>query len=214
MSFEGITMYDRLCKITFIRHGATIYTEENRLSDDKKYPPLNENGREEMKNTALWIKNRGLKVDKIYCSDTSRSIQSAQILCEYLKQDFEIDEALSPKKAGVLNGLSYLQIEKKYPEELEKYHNDRSNYGFEGGESLSELNKRISKEITNIINKNLYKRVFIITDADLIQAAVAQALNIPTNYQTRIHIPTASASQISYFKSWQILMYSSFVPYM
>ena len=31
-------LFKRKCKITFIRHGATINTEENRFFDDENYP--------------------------------------------------------------------------------------------------------------------------------------------------------------------------------
>ena len=51
--------------MTFIRHGATIYTETNRLSDKANYPPINEAGKNEMEAIARWIKKRGLMVDKI-----------------------------------------------------------------------------------------------------------------------------------------------------
>jgi len=40
--------FNRKCKITFISHGATIYTEEARFTDSLSYPPLNEAGQEEI----------------------------------------------------------------------------------------------------------------------------------------------------------------------
>ena len=36
--------FNRKCKITFISHGATIYSEEGRFSDAGNYPPLSELG--------------------------------------------------------------------------------------------------------------------------------------------------------------------------
>ena len=41
-------MFKRKCKITFIAHGSTIYSEDNRLTDKLDYPPLNENGELEL----------------------------------------------------------------------------------------------------------------------------------------------------------------------
>ena len=40
--------FDRKCKITFICHGATIYSDEFRFSDVENYPPLSDAGQEEM----------------------------------------------------------------------------------------------------------------------------------------------------------------------
>ncbi|MBQ3642884.1 hypothetical protein II906_13310, partial [bacterium] len=63
-----MVVFKRKCKITFICHGATINTEENRLFDDENYPAINSNGKREMEEISEFIKNKGLKIDKIYAS--------------------------------------------------------------------------------------------------------------------------------------------------
>ena len=40
--------FNRKCKVTFICHGSTIYSEENRISDNENYPPLSDYGQEEI----------------------------------------------------------------------------------------------------------------------------------------------------------------------
>ena len=42
--------FNRKCKITFVCHGATIYSEEGRFSDAPNYPPLSEEGVDEIEN--------------------------------------------------------------------------------------------------------------------------------------------------------------------
>ena len=49
-------MFKRKCKITFIRHGSTIYSDENRLNDSLDYPPLNELGKIEAQNIKTILK--------------------------------------------------------------------------------------------------------------------------------------------------------------
>ena len=70
--------FDRKCKITFICHGATIYSEENRFSDKDNYPPLNENGVEEVEKICEYLRQRGVKNDKIYTSTAARCVQTAK----------------------------------------------------------------------------------------------------------------------------------------
>ncbi|HNW26329.1 MAG TPA: phosphoglycerate mutase family protein [Candidatus Gastranaerophilaceae bacterium] len=91
-------MFNRKCKITFIAHGATIHSEENRVSDKENYPPINEAGEEEMAKICEWLKKRAIKTDKIYTSPALRTIQSAKIISKALKIDFEILETLTSKK--------------------------------------------------------------------------------------------------------------------
>ena len=206
-------MIKRRCKITFIRHGATIYTESDRLSDKDDYPPLNEAGKEEMTSISNWIKKRGIMADRILCSPETRVTQSARILSEICKQDFEIIPELKAKRSGIWSGLSFEQIEKKYPKELEAYHKDRADFIMPNGESLVQFNKRVNGVLENLVEQNNSSRLILITHGDVIQSAVGTVLHIPPEYQTRITIPTGSATQISYFKDWSLLIYSGVIEY-
>lgn len=99
-------MFNRKCKITFIAHGATIYSEENRISDKENYPPITESGEEEIQNICEWLKKRGLKTDKIYASPALRTVQSAEIISKSLKKDFETLDGLLSKKDDDIDGFS------------------------------------------------------------------------------------------------------------
>ena len=83
-------MFNRKCKITFISHGSTVYSEENRLSDNDNYPPINDAGEEEVEKICEWLKKRAIKSDVIYTSSALRTIQSAQMISKIFKKDFEI----------------------------------------------------------------------------------------------------------------------------
>lgn len=99
-------MFNRKCKITFISHGATIHSDENRISDKENYPPINEAGEEEIKKICEWLKKRGLKNDKIYSSSSLRAIQSTQMISKVFKKDFEILENFYLKKNEELSDFS------------------------------------------------------------------------------------------------------------
>ena len=205
-------LFKRKCKITFIRHGATINTEENRLFDDETYPAINANGKEEMEKIALWVKNKGLKIDAIYSSSALRTVQSARILADICEYDFSVLDNLTSRKTGVWSGLSFEEIEQKYPNMLEAYHKNPEHYCPEGGETTIELNIRVAKAINEIIENNLNKRIIIVTHGEVIQAAIANALGIPVKNQFKVYIPTGSATQISYFEDFASLVYSSYIP--
>ncbi len=205
-------IYKRKCKITFISHGATINTEENRLFDDETYPALNATGKYEIEKIAEWVKNKGLKIDRIYSSPALRTIQSAGIIAQKVKKDFETLNDLTSRKSGIWSGLSYDEIELKYPKMLDEYHMNPENFCPQGGETIPDFNKRISDCIESIIEKNLYKRLIIITHPEVIQSVIASALNIPVKNQFKVYIPTGSASQISYYEDFSSLVYSAYLP--
>lgn len=205
-------IYKRKCKITFICHGATINTEANRLHDDENYPAINSTGRAEIEKIAQWVKEKGLKIDKIYACSALRTAQSARILSQYCAKEFETINTLKSKKTGVWSGLSYEEIEQKYPEALKEYHMNSDTFKPEGGESNLEFNQRINAEISTTIENNLNKRLIIVTHKDVIQSLIANALEIPIKNQFKVHIPTGSATQISYFEDFASLVYSAYIP--
>lgn len=204
-------LFKRKCKITFISHGSTIYTEENRLCDNESYPPLNDKGKEEAENIAKWIIRRSPRVDKIYTSGAQRCLQTASIVAKAYQKDFEILDDLHNKKAGKWSGLCFDQIEEKFPKELELYHNDPETYSHEG-ESLKELGERVSLFIDKMVQENITKRIIIVTHPDIIKSAIRNALEFPIKNQNRVFIPMGSASQINYYKSWESLVYSGYIP--
>lgn len=204
--------FDRKCKITFICHGATIYSDEFRLSDNEVYPPLNEAGQEEIDKVCEFLKKRGVKNDVIYTSPAARTVQSAKIIAKMYKQDFEILDDLNPRQCGDWNGLTFSQIEEKYPDMLKKLIKCPEERLFDNCESMSEFINRVGVSITNVVENNIGNRVIIVTHPEVIQAAIISALELPHERMSRFFINTGSATQISYYESWASLKYSGYVP--
>lgn len=203
--------FDRKCKITFICHGSTIFSEEGRFSDMENHPPLNENGVDEMIKICEYLKHRKVKNDRIYTSSAKRCVQSAKYVSKVYKKDFEIID-LKPRKCGSFSGMTFEQVEAKYPEELKRliYKPDKPTP--EDAESVTAFINRVSSEIDKIIEDNIGNRIIIVTHPDIIKAAVCDALNIPHTSFQQIYIRSGSATQISYFSSWKSLVYSDYTP--
>lgn len=205
-------MFDRKCKIIFINHGSTIYTDQNRLYAVEDYPPINEKGRKEMEKIANWLKSSNQNIDVIYTSPALRIIQSARIISKNIKKDFEILDTLYERKSGIWGGLTHKQIEGQYPEEFQQYKRNPCNFCQEGGESTITLNSRIKNIINKLIKYNSQKRIIIVTHPCVIQAAISAAIGIPPENQERVYIPTGSATQINYYLEWSSLVYSAYLP--
>ncbi len=204
--------FDRKCKITFICNGATIFSEEDRFTDSETYPPLSETGQEEIEKICEFLKNRGIKNDKIYSSPAVRSQQSAVMISKIFKQDFEIIEDLHPRKCGAFNGLTFEQIDEKYPDALEKLIKNPDIATPEDAEAVSDFINRIKESINRIINQNTGNRIIIVTHKDVIKAAICGALDLPDTSLHRIYIKSGSATQISYFERWSSLVYCDYKP--
>lgn len=205
-------LFKRKCKITYIAHGATIYTEENRICDKESHPPLNEIGQEEAERIAKWIVQRSPQVDKIYTGASLSCVQTANFIAKEYGQDFEIRPDLKNQEFGIWKGMNYTEIEERYPEMLQKYHDLTSSYAPDGAETLIEFDERVENTVNQLIEENITKRIIVVTHSNFIRAAIRNALELPVEHQNRVFIPTGSASQVKYYKGWNILMYSGHVP--
>ena len=204
--------FNRKCKITFICCGATVYSEEARLTDSEKYPPLSEYGQEEIEKICDFLKQRGIKNDKIYSSPAARATQSAGMISKLFKKDFEIIDDLHPRKCGSFNGLTFEQIAEKYPDALENLVNRPDIPTPEDAEAITPFIQRVKSSVNKIINENTGKRIIVVTHRDVIKAAVCSALNLPDTALYRLYIKSGSATQISYFENWASLMYCDYKP--
>ncbi len=204
--------FHRKCKITFICHGATIYSEEGRFSDVENYPPLSELGVEEMETLSKYLKARGVKNDIIYTSPSIRTIQSAMMVAKVFKKDYVIVEDLKTRACGEWNGLTFSQVLKKYPEGLSKILSEPDKTTMAGAESSVEFITRVKNVIDGLVAQNIGNRIIIVTHPEVIQAAICAALDIPADKLPKIFIRTGSATQISYFDEWASLVYSDYVP--
>ena len=201
-------MLKRKCKITFISHGETIHTQEQRISDSENYPPLTENGEEEIRRVCEIIKRRGVKSDKIYTSPAIRCIQSTEIIAKVFKQDFEVLDNLHIRKCGTLNGKTFKTVAKIYSDNFPTI----ANIDVEGCELLVDFNKRVYNVITNLVKESANMRLAIVTYPMVIQSIVAQILKVPPEDQFKILIITGSLTQISFFEDWASLIFSDYRP--
>lgn len=204
--------FHRKCKITFVCHGATIYSEEGRFSDAENYPPLSELGVEEIEALTKYFKARGVKNDVIYTSPSIRTVQSAMMIAKLFKQEYEIIDDLKTRACGKWNGLTYTQIMEKYPDGFTKILTEPDKTTVAGAESSVEFISRVKKVIDELVAKNIGNRIIIVTHPEVIQAAICAALDIPADKLPKIFIRTGSATQISYFDEWSSLVYSDYVP--
>ena len=205
-------MSTKKCEIIYVRHGSTLYTEQKRFYVSDDYPPLNEKGREEIKKLSEWLKNTHINIDLIYSSPALSSIQSTRIIAKTLKKDFSVLDDIYGRRFGIWGGLTFQQIQEKYPELYQNYKKDPLNFQLEGLEKSDDVNKRVKKTIDFLLKNNPEKKILIITHAGVIKSAVGQALCIPDENHEKVCIPTSTATKIDYFSNSTSLIFSGYMP--
>lgn len=197
-------MFKRICKITFITHGATVYTQDGIINDKLKYPKLNDLGEEEIEKVCEYLEKRGVAYDKIYTSPNACCTESAHTIANLFKQK-AIPLDLVARNHGAWQGNLLFDLFKEFgPTALIQTP--------ENGESLDDFNKRVSKTIDQLVKENKGHRIIVVTTPEIVQATIAKALNLEPENQHKMLIKTGSLTQISYFDGWSSVIYSDYSP--
>ena len=197
-------MFKRKCKITFISHGATIYSMSGIIGNELKYPKLNDFGEEELDKVCEYLEKRGVAYDNIYTCPNMCCIQSAQVIANLFKQKAKIID-LHPRNYGKWQGLIYNDLLKENgPKIFAQTPED--------GEALKEFNKRVITTVKKLVEENIGSRIILVAPPEVIQAALADVLKIKPENQHKILIKTGSLTQISYFEGWSSVIYADYSP--
>jgi 2,3-bisphosphoglycerate-dependent phosphoglycerate mutase len=98
-----------------IRHGESVANAEKRLQGQFD-SPLSDLGRAQARALGRRLRSEGWDVAAIYASDLSRASETAAILGEMLDLPVYLDPRLREYDAGVLNGLTWDEIDARYPD--------------------------------------------------------------------------------------------------
>ena len=198
-------MFNRRCKITFITHGANVYTMDGIINDKLQYPKLNDIGEEEIERVCETLEKRGVAYDNIYTSPNACCSETAQIIAKLFKQK-PITIDLLPRNHGNWHGQSITELFKEFGSGVLASTP-------ENGEAIVAFNKRVSKMLDKLIKENKGNRIIIVTTPEVVQSALAKTLGLSPENQHKILIKTGSLTQISYFKDWSSVIYSDYKPF-
>ena len=152
---------------------------------------LTEFGKNQVLDTAKYLKE--ISIDKVLVSPVVRTVETAEIVCEYLGMSYQIDERLYEIELGKLVGMNYEEIILKYGNLFLQFYTENdaalTHYGVE---SFASIKHRIKNILDEIIDKYTDKNVLMISHLDPIKAAIATLLDLKPESLYKWHIRNAS----------------------
>lgn len=180
-------------KLTLIRHGITNWNKQKRYCGSCDVP-LSRQGRSQAQK--LHTRLRPVRFDTIYVSDKKRAIQTAQII---FKGERLITMAgLKELNFGVLEGLRYREIIKKYPEAYTCWLKNPFKNAIPKAESLNSFKERVMRTMQTIVRRNSGKNIAIVCHGGVISIFMAALLQSDDFWR---HIPTAASITIVEYKN-------------
>ena len=193
----------------FIRHGSTDYPEDRIYKGDNG-PALNEEGRLQAERLGAWLK--GNDIVAVVVSPSTRTIETATPIVKSLGIEYKIMGELKERGFGIWEGLTFSEIEKRYPEGLSKWKIDPVSYIPEGGETIIDIQKRVNSVVQWVLQEYKGKKVAVVSHTGPIRVIITQALQIPMINYRHLQIHPGSATRIDYGTIAANLIYLGVLP--
>lgn len=164
-----------MTEILFIRHGETDCNKKN-LYYGHLNPGLNETGIWQLKNTRKKLEKLNEKIDIVFSSDLKRCRESLELLEIDKNIKTHFSEKLRELNFGTLEGKTYKEIERDFPRYVKEMQNNWRYFKAESGESLDDLQMRVSKKLNKIKTENQNKKILVVAHAGVIQSLISYYL--------------------------------------
>lgn len=161
-------------KIFLVRHGK-IKLDKGKCYIGQIDIPLSDIGIEQAYKLQKEFSN--IKIDNIFCSDLTRSVETARIIGNCHNSSFEILKELREINVGVWEGLTFDYVKNNYKKEYKLRGEDFANYAVNGGESFLNCQKRAWSALMNIVNTT-QGNVLISCHAGVIRTIMCKILEI------------------------------------
>lgn len=127
-------------KVYIIRHGETDLNRQ-RLLQGRFNSKLNENGKQQARECAAWLKERGITFDRVYASPLDRAQETAEIVTGTTRDEIVKDERIIEIGFGPYEMLSYETLDNSM---MAYFKDPLHTKAPEGMETIEELIERAS----------------------------------------------------------------------
>ena len=138
---RDIMVSDWVNNLYLVRHGESYHNLENRIGGDS---PLTEKGLAQAQSLADYFRDK--PVPYIFTSEKSRAMQYAtSLIADHPDSVLMALPELDEIDAGVCEGLTYEEINERYPREFTARAQDKYNYVYPGGEGYITMHERVNR---------------------------------------------------------------------
>lgn len=119
-------------------------------------------------------------IDKIYCSELIRSVETAKIINENRNIQIFKDNQLREMNMGSWEGKTFKEIKAKFPDEFERRIKEIETFKPDGGESFKECSERVINAFIKITGES-FENIIILAHAGVNRLIISYILDIPIN---------------------------------
>ena len=185
---------DNFVKLFFIRHGQTDWNLEGRIQGSYD-SELNNTGIMQAEELGRKSIESNYKFCRIYSSNQKRAVKTAEILSEATNVEYTLIKGLEEINLGEWEGLTWSEVQEKFPKEYDEWYNNRRYAKSPKGESYQELLDRVLPIIDRIINENS-DDVAIVSHGAVMMCLQCYLTNTPFNEMRKFKLGNTTITEI------------------
>lgn len=174
----------RSTRVLLVRHGATQLSAEDRFAGDVGVD-LSEEGRDQA--GRLGERLAGERIDAVYASPLSRTLETAQLISAPHKLPIEKRDGLREISHGRWEGLTRREVEERFGDEYRSWETDPFTFAPEGGESGVSVLARSLPVLREIVVAHQHQTVLVVSHKATIRIMLCSLLGIDARgYRDRL----------------------------
>ena len=177
-------MTQQATRILATRHGQTAWNAALRIQGQLDIG-LNDLGRWQARRLALACADEAL--DAVYTSDLARARDTAQALADEAGLEVRTDAGLRERGFGVFEGLTYAEVESRFPEQARRWRQRDAGFGPDGGEVLQVFYERAVAAVVALAARHRGQHIAVVAHGGVLdalyRAATRIALDAPRSWQ-------------------------------
>jgi alpha-ribazole phosphatase len=134
------------------------------------------------------------KIDAIYTSNLQRASVTAKIIAANHQVDIVTCPELREINFGKIEGLTFKEVSQLYPEVAEAWSKRSLTLKYPGGESITELNNRVSKFLEKLEKHTPEETILIVAHSAPLRLLICHLLGIRIQHWRQIRLDLASLS--------------------
>lgn len=168
-----------MTRVVLIRHGQTEWNNAGRYQGQSNTELSDAGCRQaEMLAENFPVKN----VDCVYSSDLNRAFATAKAVAKCFNLEVIPEKAFRELDFGDWEGLTYEEINHKWPEEVADFFGAPEKLKIPNGETFSQAAQRSVKRLKEIIADNEGKTIVVAAHGAVIRSMLATLMHIPLHY--------------------------------
>lgn len=187
-------------RLWLVRHGATLWNSEQRFCGHSDIA-LSKQGYEQARWLAEFL--RSAPIGTIFASDLLRARQTADMIAQHHQQvSIQTSEAWREIHFGVWEGLTYVQIAERFPDQL-AFFTDPFHAAPPDGEAFSSLFQRVQTAFLALVHDTVsqtdqHSDIVLVSHGGPLRVLLCCILRMPLERQWQLRLNPGSVSAVEF----------------